>query len=212
MAIELGTLLKLRPITYHTTGRLNLEFIRDQRAVISTKSLLGRSEHASLLNGRRLTSTTILVNGRRVQIRDQLPLRPKSLLLQDGATLQDYIDELNQRVFFWAGTLNGPVSSGRRHLEHYSKEGEVFIIRTCLDSLLSANAGRDLFVTQCNSGTARHQNGQPVERGPETFCPLKGARFRASAVVELSFVDRADLPLDSEFSTSLAGPWQRLLV
>lgn len=80
MAIELVALLKLRPIAYHTTGQLNFEAIRDQRAVISTKSLLNGLEHASLLNGRRLTSTTFLISGRGVQIRDQLPLRPKSLL------------------------------------------------------------------------------------------------------------------------------------
>ena len=194
MAIELEALLKLRPIAYHTTGQLNFEAIRDQRAVISTKSLLNGLEHASLLNGRRLTSTTVLISGRGGQIRDQLPLRPKSLLLQNGTTLQDYIDELHQRVFFWAGTFRGPSSSGRLHFEHYSKEGEVFIIRTLLESLLLANAGRDLFVTRCNSGAARHQKGQPVERGPQTFCLLEDAEFRASAAVELSFIDRRSSP------------------
>lgn len=88
----------------------------------------------------------------------------------------------------------------------------MFIIRTRLKSLLLANADRDLFVTRCNSGAARHQKGQPVERGPQTFCLLEDAEFRASAVVELSFIDRADLPPDSEFSTSFGGPWRRLLL
>jgi hypothetical protein len=76
--------------------------------------------------------------------------------------------------------------------------------------LLVANPGRDLFVSRCNSGSARHQKGHRVKRGPATFRCLSEALFPASSVVELSFLEGVRLPADSEFSTALEGPWRRL--
>jgi hypothetical protein len=210
MAIELEKLLRLRPVAYHTTGRLNFASIRDRRALMSTKSLVDGSTYASLLVGRRVTSTTIRINGRDLQIRDQRPLRPGSLQLQGGASLQRYLDELNRRVFLWPGTATGPVSPGRRHFDHYRLEDGVVVLRVSLRSLLAANPAREFFVEKCNSGAARHHSGRPVERGPNTFCLPRDANFPPSGVVELSFIDRVELPPDTEFSTALEGPWQAL--
>lgn len=207
MAIELEKLLQLRPVAYHTTGRLNFTSIKEHRALISTKSLVDGSTYTSLLLRRRVTSTTIRTNSGDVQIRDQRPLRPGSLHLQRGTTLQGYLDELNRRVFLWPGTVRGPVFPGRSHFDHYHKEDGVVVLRMPLRSLLAANASGALFVEKCNSGAARHHGGRPVERGPNTFCLLRDASFPASDVVEFSFIDRVDLPLDTNFSTALEGPW-----
>lgn len=127
-----------------------------------------------------------------------------------GPTIQDYLDELNQRVFFWPGTLKGPVPSGRRHFGRYSKEDDAFVIRAPLDPVLDANTDRVLFVAKCNSGAARHHGSQPARRGPKTFVTLDEALFPPSLVVELSFLDRVELPRESQFSNSLQGPWQPL--
>ena len=210
MPIELEKLLQLRPVAYHTTGRLNFTSIRDRRALISTKLLVEGSRYASLLVGRRVRSTTIEVNGSNLQIRDQRPLRPGSLQLQIGTTLQRYLDELNRRVFLWPGTATGPVPPGRRHFDHYRQEDPVVVVRVPLRSLLAANSTREFFVEKCNSGAARHNGGRPVERGPNTFYLLKDTCFPPSDVVEFSFIDRVELPPDTEFSTALEGPWEAL--
>lgn len=210
MATELEKLLHVRPVAYHITGRLNFTSIRDRRALMSTKLLVDGSRYASLLVGRRITSTTIRINGMVLQIRDQRPLRPGSLQLQGGTTLQRYLDELNRRVFLWPGTATGPVSPGRRHFDHYRREDGVVVLRMSLRSLLAANPTREFFVEKCNSGAARHHSGRPVERGPNTFCLLRNARFAPSHVVEFSFIDRVELPPDTEFSTALEGPWRAL--
>lgn len=192
---------------YHTSGRLNFEAIRDRAALISTRCLLKGTAREDLLTGIRSTSTPVQVNGRTVLIRDQRPIRVGSLRLEPGTTLQDYLDELNRRVFLWPGTSRGPVRAGRRHFELYRRQGEVFVIRAPLQSLLLANPRRELFVAKCNSGSARHHSGQPVERGPKTFRRLNEAPFPASLVVELSFVGGAELPSSTEFAETFGGPW-----
>jgi len=210
MPIELEKLLQVRPVAYHTTGRLNFTSIRDRRALMSTKLLVDGSRYASLLAERRVTSTTIRINGRDLQIRDQRPLHSGSLQLQGGTTLQRYLDELNRRVFLWPGTAAAPVSPGRRHFDHYRREDGVVVLRVSLRSLLAANPTSEFFVEKCNSGAARHNGGRPAERGLNTFCLLRDAYFAPSDVVEFSFIDRVELPPDTEFSTALEGPWQAL--
>jgi hypothetical protein len=123
---------------------------------------------------------------------------------------QEYFDELNRRVFLWPGTMMGPLSSGREHFDHYRRKDGVVVLRMPL-RLLAANPTAELFVERCNSGTARHHGGKPVERGPNTFALLGDANFRPSEVIEFSFIDRVGLPPDAEFSTDIGGPWQPLI-
>lgn len=210
MAIDLHDLLTLRPIAYHTSGRLNFESIRDSAALISARCLLRATEQEHLLTGLRSLSSEVQVASRTVLIPDQRPIRPGSLQLEPDTTMQDYVDELNRRVFFWPGTHCGPLRQGRRHFELYRRRGELFVIRMPLQSLILANPHRELFVAKCNSGAARHHSGRPVERGPNTFRRLRQALFPASSAVELSFLQSTALPADAEFSESLEGPWRLL--
>ena len=113
-------------------------------------------------------------------------------------------------MFLWPGTASGPISTGIAHFEHYVEVGEVRIIRLRLDSLLAANAEKELQVTYCNSGSARHQQGQPVARGRSTFQSVHATEGRAAQVKELTFLGAASLPVNTEWSLSQGGPWQPL--
>jgi hypothetical protein len=153
---------------------------------------------------------TLQVNRETVVIRDNRPLRPASIQLLGGWSLSDLLQELNSRVFLWPGTEMGPIRRGRSHFERYAAEGSVFSIRVPTLSLVAANHNRDIWVTRCNSGSARHHGGQPVPRGPSTFQVPENAPFRPSQVIEISYVGEARLPPDAQWSESLAGPWRNM--
>jgi hypothetical protein len=153
---------------------------------------------------------TVQLPGGAFEIRDNLPLREGSVELDPGTTLQDFLRELNCRVFLWPGNNEGPIKVGRLHFQHYRGVERVCLIRTRLQSLIESNPSAEFAVTFCNSGSARHQRGHRVPRGPSTFVPLEQAPRRASQVKELTFVGHVDLPPGTEWSTRMEGPWERL--
>jgi hypothetical protein len=206
----LQRLIELRPLAYHTCSALNFESIRRLRALKSADELLRGTPHEALLNVRRESSTVVTLNSGPIEVRDNLPLRPGSLALEAGCSLARFLLLLNQRVYFWPGNSLGPRNPGLAHFEHYKGEGVVHILRAPLTALVQANPDRELEVTFCNSGSARHHGGRPVIRGPSTFQPVTQACGPASQVKELCFVGSASLPQSTEWSASLAGPWQAL--
>jgi hypothetical protein len=203
-------LIELRPYAYHTSGQDNFEAIRRHRKLRSARSILEGTEHEHLLVERRKFSVTLEVDGETVVIRDNKPLAVGSLDLQGGWSLSDWLGELNSRVFLWPGRDDGPIQRGRAHFERYASEGSVFVVRVPTPSLFAANRDRQLWVTRCNSGSARHIGGKPVPRGSATFQIPADAAFRAFEVIELSYRGDAKLPEDSRWSTSLDGPWTAL--
>jgi len=208
MAIFEDHLLRLRPFLFHTTSRNNLESIGASRQLRSARSLLAGTEYEKHLRGRRLQNHTITINGSPIDIRDHRPLAPGAIDLQDGLTLDQYIAELNRRVFLWAGVEGGPRGRGLAHFQRYQGEGSVAIIRVPTQSMLATNTTRQLSVTRCNSGSARCHDGHPVPRGLSTFQPLESAKFGAADVVEITYIDWADLPENAQFAADIAGPWK----
>ena len=130
--------------------------------------------------------------------------------MQGGINFVELIELLNSRVFLWAGTSNGLGRRGQSHFEHYEDIGSVRVIRVPQRSLLEANPMRTLEVTFCNSGSARHQNGQSVPRGRDTFQPAGQAIGQPADVKELTFLDAVALPADTTWSQTPSGPWQAL--
>jgi hypothetical protein len=210
ISIVLQRLLDLRPYAFHTCGAINFEAIRRSRTLRSAADMLLGTEHEHLLRELRKTPKLVSLQSGMVEIRDNLPLRRGSVALDADLTFEDFLHELNSRVFLWPGTASGPIATGVAHFEHYLEVGEVRIIRVRLDSLLAANAGKELQVTYCNSGSARHQQGRPVARGRSTFQSLHSTEGRPAKVKELTFLGTASLPPDAEWSQSQAGPWQPL--
>ncbi len=138
-----------------------------------------------------------------------LPLRPGSVQLEAGCSFEAYIALLNQRVFFWLGTLAGPSRTARAPRDSLGRFGPTFTLRVPLRSLLEANHERSPYLAKCNSGSARHNKGLRVPRGPSTFQLLREASFPSSEAVELSFLGSVELPADTEFASSPQGPWHR---
>ena len=132
------------------------------------------------------------------------------LALPANNSVEDFVDELNSRVFLWAGTASHPIESGRNHFARYSSEGKVFILRVPLAALLRDNAEQELQVTFCNSGAARHHHGQPAQRGSDTFVSPSLASRRPAEVVELTFRGDVTLPSETLYADSLAGAWLSL--
>lgn len=208
MALE--RLIKLRPFAYHTCGTLNFASIRRTRSLRSAQTLIGGTEHSGLLSIRRKASVRLELPGGSVEIRDNAPLRLGSLELEPGLTLEAFLLDLNSRVFLWPGGEHGPIATGRSHFEYYSGIGEVRVIRVPLGRLLEANPDRDLAVTYCNSGSARHHSGRKVVRGPGTFHAIAHAPKPVADIKELTFVGSVRLPEDTTHSSSLTGPWEPL--
>jgi len=159
------------------------------------------------LRGRRSETVAVSINGRQIQVRDHKPLIPANLELHDGYTLDDFIGELNSRVFLWAGTEKGPCESGKRHIAKYQAEGETFILRVPTSRLFAENTARALEVTFCNSGAARYHTGQRAKRGRSTFVELGAATRSPGDVVEFTFKHSVALPRETQYAKALSGPW-----
>ncbi len=210
MGFTIQDLYELRPFAYHNSGQENFDAILRHGKLRSTRTILKGTGHDNLLTNRRSSSVTLDVNGETVVIRDNQPLRPASVQLLGGWSLSDLLMELNSRVFLWPGTEERPIDRGRSHFERYARDRDVFTIRVPTRSLVAINHERELWVTRCNSGSARHHSGKPVPRGPSTFQLPAEAAFRPSQVIEMSYVGEAVLPSDAQWSKSLVGPWRPL--
>jgi len=149
----------------------------------------------------------IQIDNTQIQIKDHKPLIEANIIWEDGCDLQQFLNELNSRVFLWAGTERGPCKSGQNHIAKYQAEGEVRILRIPTDSLLQLNARNPVQVTFCNSGSARQNAGQKAMRGPSTFHWLERADRNPGEIVELTFKSEAKLPWETEYALSLSGPW-----
>jgi hypothetical protein len=206
----LDRLLLLRPFAFHTCGALNFSSIRNSRTLLSACSLLAGTPHQHLLTTRRQRSLVVASSHGRVEVRDNQPLRLGSLELEPGITLEQFLLELNSRVYLWPGAETGPISTGVAHLQHYQGEGAVRVIRVPLPDLLSTNPDRPLSVTFCNSGSARHHGGRKVLRGPGTFQPVHKATRPAGEVKELTFMGDVRLPESTVWGTNPSGRWQPL--
>ena len=193
MGFALEDLIRSRPFAFHTSHAANVQAIRQSGMLRSTCGLLSGTRHAYLLSTRRPASVLVELSGEQLLVPDNRPLVPRNLALPEGCSLVDWLRELNSRVFFWPGWERGPVKSGRLHFHRYAAEGQAFTIRMSMASLLAANSHRDLWVTRCNSGSARQQHGKPVRRGPETFQRPEAALFRPTAVIELTYVAQSCL-------------------
>jgi hypothetical protein len=119
-------------------------------------------------------------------VRDQLPLREKTLekCLTD-MTLQDWLETLNSRVFFW---LDEPHLEGLLGAKAYREDAHDVI--TVDTAALVAREGTKVRLSPINSGSTLYN---PRPRGSQTFMPIldypfaerRRARGR-DAIVELA--------------------------
>lgn len=211
MTINPDRLTELRPWAIHTTTPVNFAAIRIWRRLRSAADLLTGTHHEHVLQSRRLSTVRVTVAGVPVEIRDQVPLQRGHIRFEQDFTFEVLLAELNNRVFFWLGSETGLRERGQAHFNRCKANGPLVVLRCSLRELLSINGGERAYVAASNSGAPRsHPTAGYALRGRSTFRLFSDAPFTAGQVQELSFRQQAKLPSATEWSTNLAGPWQRI--
>jgi len=172
--------------------------------------MIRRSMQLELLRRRRPLSEAIVVKGRTVVLRDQRPLHQGNMFLPRGYAFEDFVESLNERVFFWPGKADRPISHGLRHFERYRNDKPV-ILRVQSMTLIGANPSVEPTYCYYNSGSPRCSRGNKSPRGPDTFLCAHQFSRRASQVVEVTFKGEITMPPGVQFGYQPSGPWQSLL-
>jgi hypothetical protein len=194
---------------YHLTDQRNYEIIRENHRLLSTKEILNLSSYSEnerkiLLRTRRPVHLSINVNGSTYYIRDQRPISIVNLTkcLTNGWTTEDFIELLNNRVFFWAN-----IKRLRSHYKRYISENPM-IIRVLTQDILALNPNVEF--CRLNSGATRsntYWNGAPPPRGEETFLFADRFVYPESQVAEVTFPDLCQLPEIFSIGKAPEGPW-----
>ena len=205
MAFTLAQFCNTRPYLYHLTALANLGTILADRSLYSAEYLCERA--GVTLNGKRREHFPLDLDGTPILLRDQRPLHPGNVALGDGWTWDDLLRELNQRVFFWPGRIDGPSDHGRRHHQRYADERPL-LLRLMTRDVISANPGRPPEFCRYNSGAPRCTKGRGSPRGADSFVPADRFPGRASQVVEVTYVRRVLLPQRVELSHDGGRNWR----
>jgi len=207
MSLNLVKFRRTRPYLYHLTANGNLPMIRSERVLLSAARLLSGSPE--LLLQKRTGCLVIQRDGAVVRIRDQAPLHKGNIRFEDGWNFERFLCCLNERVFFWPGDGNGPISYGMRHYRRYKEENPV-ILRVPFNELVAENSVCPPQFCRYNSGSPRCSGGIGSLRGPRTFLHAEDAGFSPGSVVEVAFLNQVALPSSVQQSPSPNGPWTPL--
>ena len=210
MALHVERFSKLRPFLYHLTDPVNLIQMCETVAIEPAAELMRKAGRFDLLRERRREHERISLGSRDVVLRDQGPLHAANVAFPTGFGIEDLVESLNRRVFFWPGTEAGPSDYGVRHFERYRSE-EPTVLRMPFASLIRANPGAQPMFCGYNSGSPRCSAGLKSPRGPGTFAAAAAFDGPPSDVVEVTFERVLRIPPDAEYGHEPTGPWLRLL-
>ena len=198
-----------RPYLYHLTDRANLAHILETNQLCPAASLMEAAGRHDLLQQRRRHHERLAVGETVILVRDQAPLHKGNISFEDGYTFDSFVEFLNRRVFFWPGTVSGPISYGIRHFERYRQERPI-VLRLLMHSLLASNPASQPLYCKYNSGSPRCSYGTKSSRGAKTFLPASDFAGTPSTVVEVTFQEPIALPSDAEYAGRPSGPWRPL--
>lgn len=207
MAFTLEQFARVRPFLYHLTAEQNLARIQRTSRLQSATALMTAAGEERLLTSRRRAAHVVSVNNEMIHIRDQAPLHEGNIRFGDGWSLPQLIDDLNRRVFFWPGGEDGPISYGVRHFERYRVENPV-VLRVSFREVLGCNSDTTPSFCKFNSGSPRCSGGLGSLRCRDTFMSADRATFPPSGVVEVTFLNRVNLPSDMLVAAAPDGPWR----
>lgn len=190
--MELNELSRRYPLLYHMAEAGSWNSI-SRHGLLSTRSLIDLFEvndgvRETILRRRRPTSVKLThdVHGAAV-VRDQIPLSESRLAacLTD-MTLEEWLDTLNSRVFFWLDEAHLETLLGARAY----RDDEHDVITVDSARLLVCHASR-VTLSPINSGATMYT---PPPRGRGTFLPIasypfderRRARGLGNAIVELA--------------------------
>ncbi len=207
MPINTERFAELRPFLYHVTARANRDALARDRKLWPAADLMRRAGRSDLIRWRRPDSVVLQVDSELVVIKDQRPLVEANLSLDGSWQLADFVEYLNQHVFFWPGRATGPIAHGKRLQERY-RASTPLVLRVATRDLIGANQGSEPLFCQFNSGAPRQNQGKRARRGPHLFEPADRFARRESEVVEFAFRAAVSLPTSVEVYT--AGGWEVL--
>ena len=193
-----------RPFLWHLTARSNAAMIQASGRLDSAATTLSKVGRAAEAVAKRSSLVDVEGGLGTVCLRDQAPLHQGNVALSGGWTFGDLVRHLNDFVFFWPGTSEGPIDYGIRHFARYRDQATT-VLRVPTLSLLTANTMADVRVCRYNSGSPRCSGGRKSPRGPGMFVPLDQFEGTPSQVVELVVRDGVQLPADTEWRPIHAG-------
>lgn len=202
--------IQKREFLYHLTDLNNVQTILETRTILSTNVIVDQNqimtldEKNLLKKTRRKNHIQLQYDNHTFKIRDQRPLSPVALskCLTNGCTIEEYIELLNSRVFFWPTLKRLNIHFGR-----YAHEKPV-IIRCKTRDILETNQNAEL--CHLNSGATRpnaYLGGIASPRGKHTFIPIAAFEMGISKVAEVTFPTQCLLPETIWLSNTPNGPW-----
>jgi hypothetical protein len=207
MPISIDRFVELRPFLYHVTARENRAALVRERSIWPAAELMRRAGRSDLLRWRRPDSVSLRIGSEQIVIKDQRPLVEANLSLDGSWGLADFVEYLNQHVFFWPGRADGPIAHGQRLLDRYDASSPL-VLRIPTADLLRVNRDCEPLFCPFNSGAPRQNQGKRARRGPQLFTPAARFTRRESEVIELAFRGGVVLPGSTEVHTS--SGWDRL--
>jgi hypothetical protein len=211
MPFSLEQFATLRPSLFHLTAALNLSRVRRTMRLDSATTILEAAGDLAATRMRRRQSRVVTIGGESIHVRDQAPLHQGNLALGDGWAFEDFVAHLNNRVFFWPGSLSGPISYGVRHFCRYEADAPV-LLRIPTSAFFAANPTVPPLFCRYNSGSPRCSYGKKSPRSSKTFESAGDLAYRASDVVEVTFEGSVALPAQTEYGATPTGPWRALAV
>src|SRR5262245_17521055 len=121
MPVDLARFSELRPYLYHVTARENLDSLRRRRGIDCAAALMRRCNRTDLLRWRRTSSMTLHDDTDTFVLKDQHPLVEANIDFR-GCSMQEFVEYLNEHVFFWPGRIDGPIRAGLNLHAHYEHE------------------------------------------------------------------------------------------
>ncbi len=207
MPFTLEQFIAARPFLYHLTDQSNVSKISKSRTLHSASNLMRQAGDIEYLHQKRTEHIAIQIENMVVKIRDQQPLYAGNILFENNWSFEDVIHLLNERVFFWPGKDESPISYGIRHFERYADE-QPAILRISTVDLFAANSGVSPFFCKYNSGSPRCTQGHGSPRGSQTFLNCGEANYTSCNVVEVTYIEQVQLPAKIEVADSFTGSWK----
>src|SRR5205823_4706132 len=122
MAFTLQAYQQKRPYLFHLTRLENFVRIKQTHHLESAAHLLNLAGQSNSGLYHRPGDVSITLDEHVVIVRDQSPLHIGNIAFGGDWNADRLIKELNRRVFFWSGSLKGPVGNGRRHFVRYQND------------------------------------------------------------------------------------------
>jgi hypothetical protein len=183
-----------RPYLYHLTHRDNIGSILEARRIESASGLTERVQHPdreNFLQQRRVENVIVGNNEQSFVIRDQAQIREAALrrALVDGCTVEQFINLLNSKVFFWS-----TLADVAKHFSTYTAEGPR-VLRFNTTEVFALNEAPRF--CRFNSGATRphpYYHGTAAPRGLNSFVLAENFDYLPSKVREVTFSQFCILP------------------